>query len=122
MKIHEFTIIASGLDPEADGYEDRVLIGEIFLPNDRHARWYGSPERPQVHLPFNFQLIECAWDAAALRRVIGEYERSLPAFGWPNWVLGSHDAPRIALPRYGLWECPWPDCHGYRPIGLVVEP
>ena len=28
--------------------------------------------------------------------MIGEYERSLPAFGWPNWVLGSHDAPRIA--------------------------
>ena len=25
MKIHEFTIIASGLDPEADGYEDRLF-------------------------------------------------------------------------------------------------
>ena len=80
----------------ADGYGDRVLIGEIFLPNDRHERWYGTPERPQVHPPFNFQLIECAWDAAELRQVIGDYEGSLPAFGWPNWVLGSHDAPRIS--------------------------
>ena len=80
----------------ADSYGDRVLIGEIFLPNERHARWYGTPERPQVHLPFNFQLIENCWDAARLRRVIGDYGASLPTHGWPNWVIGSHDAPRIA--------------------------
>jgi alpha-glucosidase len=75
---------------------ERVLIGEIFLPFDRLARWYGTPERPQVHLPFNFALMESRWDAAVLRRVIAEYEASIPAWGWPNWVIGSHDAPRIA--------------------------
>jgi len=80
----------------ADSYGDRVLIGEIFLPNERHALWYGTPERPQVHLPFNFQLVENRWDAATLARVIGDYEASLPPYGWPNWVFGSHDAPRIA--------------------------
>jgi alpha-glucosidase len=80
----------------ADSYGDRVLIGEIFLPNDRLARWYGTPDCPQVHLPLNFQLIENIWDAAVLRRTIAEYEASLPPFGWPNWVVGSHDAPRIA--------------------------
>jgi alpha-glucosidase len=80
----------------ADSYGDRVLIGEIFLPNDRHAKWYGTAEKPQVHLPFNFQLIENPWDAAVLRQVIADYEASLPNFGWPNWVIGSHDAPRIA--------------------------
>jgi alpha-glucosidase len=79
-----------------DSYGERLLIGEIFLPNDRHARWFGTPERPQVHLPFNFQLIENPWDAAVLRRLIADYEASLPDFGWPNWVMGSHDAPRIA--------------------------
>jgi len=80
----------------ADRYPDRVLIGEIFLPNDRHARWYGTPEAPQVHLPFNFQLIESAWDAGRLKTLIMDYLASLPPHGWPNWVLGSHDAPRIA--------------------------
>ncbi len=49
-----------------------------------------------MHLPFNFQLIENVWDAAVLRRLIADYEASLPAWGWPNWVIGSHDAPRIA--------------------------
>lgn len=80
----------------ADAYGDRVLIGEIFLPNDRHARWYGTPDRPQVHLPFNFQLIENGWNARILHRLIADYEASLPPHGWPNWVIGSHDAPRIA--------------------------
>lgn len=88
--------ISADMRALADSYGGKVLIGEIFLPNERHARWYGTPDRPQVHLPFNFQLIETRWDAAELRRVIGEYEASLPAFGWPNWVMGSHDAPRIA--------------------------
>ncbi len=80
----------------ADEYGGRVLIGEIFLPNDRHARWFGTSERPQVHLPFNFQLIENDWDAAKIGALIAAYEVSLPAHGWPNWVVGSHDAPRIA--------------------------
>ena len=88
--------IAAEMRALADSYGDRVLIGEIFLPNDRHARWYGTRERPEVHLPFNFQLIENNWNAETLARVIADYEASLPDFGWPNWVLGSHDAPRIA--------------------------
>lgn len=80
----------------ADSYGNRVLIGEISLPNDRLAQWYGTRDRPEVHLPSNFQLIENAWDAAVLKQMIADYEASLPSFGWPNWVLGSHDAPRIA--------------------------
>jgi alpha-glucosidase len=88
--------IAADMRALADSYGARVLIGEIFLPNDRHARWYGTSDRPEVHLPFNFQLIENDWTAATLARVIADYEASLPAFGWPNWVFGSHDAPRIA--------------------------
>lgn len=88
--------ISADMRTLADSYGDRVLIGEIFLPNDQHARWYGVIDRPQVHLPFNFQLIENDWDAARLAQIITEYEASLPPFGWPNWVIGSHDAPRIA--------------------------
>ena len=88
--------IAHDMRRLADSFGDRVLIGEIFLPNDAHARWYGTPDRPEVHLPFNFQLIENGWDAATLTRTIADYEASLPPHGWPNWVIGSHDAPRIA--------------------------
>lgn len=80
----------------ADEYGDRLLVGEIFLPRDRLMRWYGTPDAPGVHLPFNFELIENAWDRDTLARLIAEYDAAIPAHGWPNWVIGSHDAPRIA--------------------------
>ena len=37
------------------------------------------------------------WQARAHRgSSIATYEAALPAGGWPNWVLGNHDKPRIA--------------------------
>jgi alpha-glucosidase len=83
----------------AKGQSERVLIGEIYLPVDRLMHYYGN-ERPEVHLPFNFQLIDTPWDARALAAVITSYEAALPPSGWPNWVLGNHDRPRVAA-RHG---------------------
>jgi len=93
--------IAAEMRRIADEYsartgQGRVLIGEIFLPFDKLAKWYGTRERPEVDLPFNFLLIENPWDAQTISGLIADYEASLPEWGWPNWVLGSHDAPRIA--------------------------
>jgi oligo-1,6-glucosidase/alpha-glucosidase len=79
----------------ADEYGERLLVGEIVLPLDELMTYYGR-ERPGVHLPFNFQLVEAPWDAAILRAMIADYEAALPAGGWPNWVIASHDYPRIA--------------------------
>ncbi|TPG09931.1 alpha-amylase family glycosyl hydrolase [Sphingomonas oligophenolica] len=88
--------IAAEMRGIADGYAgDRVLIGEIYLPVERLMDYYGLGA-PGVHLPFNFQLIDAAWDARSLATMIAEYEAALPAGGWPNWVLGNHDRPRIA--------------------------
>jgi alpha-glucosidase len=78
-----------------DEYEDRVLIGEIYLPVERLVQYYGT-ELNGAHLPFNFQLILSKWDARHIARLIMEYEAALPEGGWPNWVLGNHDQHRIA--------------------------
>jgi len=77
-----------------DEYDDRLLIGEIYLPIESLVTYYG--DRDEAHLPFNFQLIGAPWDAAHIRRVIDTYEGSLPTGGWPNWVLGNHDQSRLA--------------------------
>ena len=82
----------------AKGQGARVLIGEIYLPVDRLMQYYGG-ERPEMHLPFNFQLIDAPWEARALAAVITDYEAALPPGGWPNWVLGNHDRPRVAARR-----------------------
>ena len=91
----EVHAIAAEMRALADRYGDRLLIGEIYLPLERLMHYYGV-ESAGVHLPFNFQLIEAPWNARALARLIADYEAALPAGGWPNWVLGNHDRPRIA--------------------------
>ena len=83
----------------AEGRGERVLIGEIYLPADRLMRYYGGGERPEVHLPFNFQLVDAPWEARSLAMLIAGYEAALPPGGWPNWVLGNHDRPRVAARR-----------------------
>jgi alpha-glucosidase len=95
--------IAAGMREIADSYGakgqgERVLIGEIYLPVDRLVQYYGG-ERPGVHLPFNFQLIDTPWEARSLATTITNYEAALPPGGWPNWVLGNHDRPRVATKR-----------------------
>jgi len=98
----EIHAIAAEMRAIADDFgsngRKRVLIGEIYLPVEKLMAYYGV-ERPGVHLPFNFQLIEAPWDARSLARMIDEYERALPPNGWPNWVLGNHDRPRSATRR-----------------------
>jgi len=68
------------------------------LPPDRLLRYYGR-ERAEVHLPFNFQLVDASWEARSLATLIANYEAALPPGGWPNWVLGNHDRPRVAAKR-----------------------
>ena len=78
-----------------DEYDERVLIGEIYLPVERLVTYYGA-ELKGAHLPFNFQLIQAQWDARHIAEMVEEYDRAIPDGGWPNWVLGNHDQHRIA--------------------------
>lgn len=77
-----------------DSYEERMMIGEIYLPISKLMRYYGTDNKG-ANLPFNFQLLTKPWDAPQIAAAIDEYEGALPEKGWPNWVLGNHDQPRI---------------------------
>lgn len=76
-------------------YEERVMIGEIYLPIEKLVVYYGQNNKG-AHLPFNFQLVVTPWDARKIEAAINEYEGALPPDGWPNWVLGNHDNSRVA--------------------------
>jgi len=67
----------------------------VKLPLERLVAYYGK-DSGGIHLPFNFQLLNTAWTAKEIARLIVEYETALPVGGWPNWLLGNHDQPRIA--------------------------
>jgi alpha-glucosidase len=77
-------------------YAERVLIGEMDLPVEELVRYYGQDGSAGIHLPYNSQLIRLRWHATDIFAGINTYEASLPAFAWPNWVLGNHDKPRVA--------------------------
>ncbi|HEY2391559.1 MAG TPA: alpha-amylase family glycosyl hydrolase [Candidatus Angelobacter sp.] len=78
-----------------DAYPERVFIGEIYLSVKQLVSFYGKDLRG-ANLPFNFQLILCAWNAETIAQIIRDYEAALPKGAWPNWVLGNHDQARIA--------------------------
>jgi alpha-glucosidase len=87
-----------------DSYPGRVLIGEIYLPLTELMTYYGQ-DLKGANLPFNFLLLQSAWNAEAVAQVLSGYMRVLPTGAWPNWVLGNHDNARIAT-RIGVQQAP----------------
>lgn len=96
-EVHE---VVAKMREVMDEYDERVMIGEIYLPISQLVAYYGVTNRG-AHLPFNFQLITLPWDAREINAAIDLYEGALPPEGWPNWVLGNHDKHRIAT-RVGI--------------------
>ena len=78
-----------------DEFPERVLIGEIYLPVEKLAAYYGL-DLCGAHLPFNFGLIDKPFAPRAIAALIDRYEAALPKGAWPNWVMGNHDRPRLA--------------------------
>jgi alpha-glucosidase len=91
-EVHDLVCAMRGV---LDEYDERMMVGEIYLPNEELVRYYGE-DGSGCHLPFNFQLILLPWDATTVRQAVDAYEAVLPEGGWPNWVLGNHDQHRIA--------------------------
>ena len=91
-EVHE---IIAEMRNVVDAYKDRMLVGEVYLPVDRLVTYYGHGG-DGVHMPFNFQLVTLSWNAQTIATAVRNYEASLPSYGWPNWVLGNHDNPRVA--------------------------
>jgi alpha-glucosidase len=82
-----------------DEFDGRCGIGELWGDLARWVRYYGE-NGDELQLPFNFRLMSEPWQASAMRKSVDELESALPAFAWPNYVLGNHDQPRLAT-RFG---------------------
>ena len=80
--------------------QPRYSVGEIHIFDwQRWAGYYGE-NLDELHMPFNFALLNVAWEAQKIREVVDSLEAAIPPGAWPNYVLGNHDHPRIAS-RYG---------------------
>jgi alpha-glucosidase len=78
---------------------DRAFVAEAWVrPPDRLAR-YLLPDG--LHTAFNFDFLECPWDARRFRDVIDSTMGALDRVGAPaTWVLSNHDVVRHVT-RYG---------------------
>ncbi|MEO5873701.1 MAG: glycoside hydrolase family 13 protein [Streptosporangiaceae bacterium] len=89
----------------ADSYGDRVLVGEVWFPDQERLARYLRPD--ELHTAFNFDFLGCPWDTAKLRASI---ETTLatykPVGAPPTWVLSNHDVVR-PVTRYGRLDTSW---------------
>jgi alpha-glucosidase len=75
---------------------ERMSVGELHHPDfDVWAGYYGE-QQDEIHVPFNFHLLNAPWTSDGVRRAIEGVERVLPKGAWASWVLGNHDQPRFA--------------------------
>lgn len=77
-----------------DKYKHKVLIGELYLPENKIVEYYGK-ENKGVDLPANFHFLFVDWNARDIAIMVDKYEAAIPRNCWPHWVFGNHDRPRL---------------------------
>jgi alpha-glucosidase len=79
----------------------RVLIGETYLPNIAElAKMYGSPDKPEFHLPMDTQVAFInKLDVSVFRAKLTDLETRIGE-NTPLLLFDNHDNPRLDL-RYG---------------------
>ena len=87
-----------------DEYQDRVLLGELYLPIDQIIAFYGRDE-PELHLPLQPFFGSLPWTVEELYRLIDPYLGQMPENAWPSWMLSTHDGRRVAS-RAGAAQAP----------------
>ncbi|HEY7563367.1 MAG TPA: alpha-amylase family glycosyl hydrolase [Acidimicrobiia bacterium] len=83
-----------------DEYDDRFSVGEIHEWDwEKWASYHGRGD--ELDMVFNFAPLISGIDPDKYRAITNGMESVTRDWGWPNWVAGNHDQPRIAT-RLGL--------------------
>jgi alpha-glucosidase len=78
-----------------DSYPERYAVGETFLPTQEKITRYSGANR--LHAAFDFDFLWSRFDPDRLLGPILAWEKLFSAHRlWPNYVLGNHDARRVA--------------------------
>jgi alpha-glucosidase len=85
-----------------DSYSNRMAVGEAWVPSDERLALYVRGD--ELHLTFNFRLVESEWSAADFETAIDGSLTAMAEVGAPcTWVLSNHDVVRHTT-RYGGGE------------------
>jgi alpha-glucosidase len=79
--------------------EQRILVGEIWLPDAERFARYLRPD--ELHTAFNFDFLACPWQPGPMRLSIeSALAAHAPVDAPTTWVLSNHDVTR-PVTRYG---------------------
>lgn len=82
-----------------DDYPQAVSVGEVWVHDNAQFAAYLRPD--ELHLAFNFRLLQADFDADQIRQAIDNSLASVASVGAPaTWALENHDVER-AVSRYG---------------------
>ena len=86
-----------------DEYPETMLVGEVY-PNEgcmepEASASYLGTGNDELHLAFDFSLMETPFRARAYRRTLERWYAAVPRDGWPSHVLSNHDKPRAMTRR-----------------------
>mmetsp|Transcript_41204 Transcript_41204/g.76625 ORF Transcript_41204/g.76625 Transcript_41204/m.76625 type:complete len:603 (+) Transcript_41204:59-1867(+) len=94
--------IIQGWRKTVDEFDDRVIFGEIYAPLDDLMKYYGTKDKPEFNVPFNFEVLGQDYGnpndlrrASVAREAVKRYAAALPDWCHGNWVLGNHDNHRL---------------------------
>jgi alpha-glucosidase len=85
-----------------DSYDhDPMMVGEVYLLRDgESASYLGDPDRPELHLSFDFRPLHSAWEIEPMHAALSKMESDFAEPRWPTFVLSNHDRVRHRT-RYG---------------------
>lgn len=82
-----------------DEYPNAVSVGEIWVNDNARFAEYVRPD--ELHLGFNFKLVETEFDADDIQKAIENSLAAVDSAGArPTWTLSNHDVER-EVTRYG---------------------
>ncbi|CAN5380621.1 glycoside hydrolase family 13 protein [soil metagenome] len=94
--VHE---IHRGIRRTLEDYPGRMAVGELWVRDDERLARYIRPD--ELHLAFNFRLLEADWEPGQLRAAVEHSLHAVAGTGSPPcWVLSNHDRERHVT-RYG---------------------
>ncbi len=85
-----------------DSYQhEPMMVGEVYLLRDgESASYVGDPDRPELHLSFDFRPLHSPWQIGEMHAALSKMEADFAEPRWPTFVLSNHDRPRHRT-RYG---------------------
>ena len=66
------------------------MMTEAYTALNKTLRYYGTPEFPIAHFPFNFNLLtklNYTSNADAFKSAIYDWLDHMPENAWPNWLV-----------------------------------